>query len=116
MFGPELMRSFREFKAIWDPDNRMNPGKLVDAVRVYNPIENLRHGPLQPTDGRLSSHVFRSSTGDRCELARGFVGWRNSPTGKELVGVVFDCMGNHERKKLHFVRGRNGLRRATQPG
>ena len=29
MFGPELMGAFREFKAIWDPDNRMNPGKLV---------------------------------------------------------------------------------------
>ncbi len=44
MFGPELMQAFREFKALWDPDNRMNPGKLVDAVRVYDPIENLRHG------------------------------------------------------------------------
>jgi FAD/FMN-containing dehydrogenase/Fe-S oxidoreductase len=43
MFGPELMQAFREFKATWDPDNRMNPGKLVDAVRVYDPIENLRH-------------------------------------------------------------------------
>ncbi len=37
MFGPELMQAFREFKALWDPDNRMNPGKLVDAVRVYDP-------------------------------------------------------------------------------
>ena len=27
MFGPELMQAFREFKALWDPDNRMNPGK-----------------------------------------------------------------------------------------
>ena len=43
MFGPDLMRAFREFKAIWDPDNRMNPGKLVDAARVYDPVENLRH-------------------------------------------------------------------------
>ena len=43
MFGPELMQAFREFKALWDPDNRMNPGKLVDAVRVYDPLENLRH-------------------------------------------------------------------------
>jgi FAD/FMN-containing dehydrogenase/Fe-S oxidoreductase len=42
MFGPELMQAFREFKALWDPDNRMNPGKLVDAVRVYDPLENLR--------------------------------------------------------------------------
>jgi FAD/FMN-containing dehydrogenase/Fe-S oxidoreductase len=44
MFGPELMEAFREFKALWDPDNRMNPGKLMDAVRVYDPIENLRKG------------------------------------------------------------------------
>ncbi|WP_109486464.1 FAD-binding and (Fe-S)-binding domain-containing protein [Occallatibacter savannae] len=43
MFGPELMEAFREFKRLWDPDNRMNPGKLVDAVRVYDPVENLRH-------------------------------------------------------------------------
>ena len=43
MFGPELVEAFREFKALWDPDNRMNPGKLIDAVRVYDPVENLRH-------------------------------------------------------------------------
>ncbi|HWE87142.1 MAG TPA: FAD-binding and (Fe-S)-binding domain-containing protein [Terracidiphilus sp.] len=45
MFGPELMQAFREFKGLWDPDNRMNPGKLIDAVRVYDPVENLRHTP-----------------------------------------------------------------------
>lgn len=43
MFGAELMQAFREFKMLWDPDNRMNPGKLIDAVRVYDPAENLRH-------------------------------------------------------------------------
>jgi FAD/FMN-containing dehydrogenase/Fe-S oxidoreductase len=48
MFGPELMQAFREFKAIWDPQNRMNPGKLIDAVRVYDPIENLRHSVPPP--------------------------------------------------------------------
>lgn len=42
MFGPELVGAFREFKALWDPDNRMNPGKVSDAVRVYDPLENLR--------------------------------------------------------------------------
>jgi FAD/FMN-containing dehydrogenase/Fe-S oxidoreductase len=30
MFGDELVQAFRDFKAIWDPDNRMNPGKVVD--------------------------------------------------------------------------------------
>jgi FAD/FMN-containing dehydrogenase/Fe-S oxidoreductase len=41
MFGPEIVAAFREFKAIWDPDGRMNPGKVVDA---YAPDENLRLG------------------------------------------------------------------------
>ena len=49
MFGEELVQAFREFKAIWDPDWKMNPGKIVDA---YLPTENLRLGtgynPPQP--------------------------------------------------------------------
>ena len=49
MFGPELMQAFREFKTIWDPDWKMNPGKLIDAYRAD---ENLRLGvdyhPAQP--------------------------------------------------------------------
>ncbi|HSG41078.1 MAG TPA: FAD-linked oxidase C-terminal domain-containing protein, partial [Thermoanaerobaculia bacterium] len=32
MFGEELVQAFRDFKAIWDPDNRMNPGKKVDPL------------------------------------------------------------------------------------
>ena len=45
MFGPELMQAFREFKALWDPDNRMNPGKMMGPgdPRIYQP-ENLRIG------------------------------------------------------------------------
>ncbi|MGA9673228.1 MAG: FAD-binding and (Fe-S)-binding domain-containing protein [Terracidiphilus sp.] len=54
MFGPELVQAFREFKGIWDPDNRMNPGKLSDAVRLYDPVENLRHG--LPIVGQESAH------------------------------------------------------------
>ena len=42
MFGPELMQAFREFKAIWDPDWKMNPGKVVEPYRLD---ENLRLGP-----------------------------------------------------------------------
>ena len=30
MFGEELVQAFREFKRIWDPDGKMNPGKVVD--------------------------------------------------------------------------------------
>ncbi|MGI8689198.1 MAG: FAD-linked oxidase C-terminal domain-containing protein, partial [Thermomicrobiales bacterium] len=41
MYGDELVQAFREFKAIWDPDGKMNPGKVVDP---YQPTENLRLG------------------------------------------------------------------------
>jgi FAD/FMN-containing dehydrogenase/Fe-S oxidoreductase len=41
MFGPELIEAFREFKSIWDPDWKMNPGKVVDPYRID---ENLRLG------------------------------------------------------------------------
>jgi len=49
MFGPELIKAFGEFKSAWDPDNKMNPNKVVNA---YLPTENLRLGadykPLDP--------------------------------------------------------------------
>lgn len=42
MFGPELVEAFREFKALWDPDWRMNPGKVVEP---YPMDQNLRVHP-----------------------------------------------------------------------
>ncbi len=41
MFGEELIEAFREFKSIWDPDWKMNPGKIVDP---YHIDQNLRLG------------------------------------------------------------------------
>lgn len=41
MFGPELVQAFREFKAVWDPGNKMNPHKVVEPYAI---TENLRLG------------------------------------------------------------------------
>ncbi|TKK67275.1 FAD-binding oxidoreductase [Ilyomonas limi] len=41
MFGDELVEAFKEFKAIWDPQWRMNPGKIVDT---YGQTNDLRIG------------------------------------------------------------------------
>jgi Fe-S oxidoreductase len=41
MFSNEMIEAFREFKQIWDPDWKMNPGKLIDPYRID---ENLRLG------------------------------------------------------------------------
>ncbi len=50
MFGPELMKAFGQLKSIFDPTNRMNPGKVVAPYRLD---ENLRLGstwrPAEPT-------------------------------------------------------------------
>ena len=53
MYGPEVVRAFEEFKAIWDPDDRMNPGVLVRPRRLD---EDLRFGPGAP--GRELPTVF----------------------------------------------------------
>jgi len=49
MFGAEICEAFREFKSVWDPEGRMNPGKIVDPYPV---TENLRLGttfaPAEP--------------------------------------------------------------------
>jgi Fe-S oxidoreductase/FAD/FMN-containing dehydrogenase len=42
MFGRDLVEAFEEFKKIWDPQNKMNPGKVVNA---FHNNENLRLGP-----------------------------------------------------------------------
>ncbi|HJT78405.1 MAG TPA: FAD-linked oxidase C-terminal domain-containing protein, partial [Gemmataceae bacterium] len=42
MYGPTLMEAHREFKSIWDPDWKMNPGKVLDP---YPMTSNLRVGP-----------------------------------------------------------------------
>ncbi len=42
MFGETIVKAFAEFKAIWDPDARMNPHRIVDP---YEPDTHLRLGP-----------------------------------------------------------------------
>ncbi len=41
MFGRKIVQAFGEFKAIWDPDGKMNPHKVIDP---YKFDENLRLG------------------------------------------------------------------------
>lgn len=70
MYGPELMAAFREFKRIWDPLGRMNPGKLVDALgEPYRVDENLRQGPAYKPVTLATRMTFLSSEGDGFQRA-----------------------------------------------
>jgi FAD/FMN-containing dehydrogenase/Fe-S oxidoreductase len=40
-FGPQVYTAFREIKQLFDPENLMNPGKIVDAQTIEH---NLRYG------------------------------------------------------------------------
>ena len=64
MFGPELVDAFREFKTIWDPDWKMNPGKIVNPFRID---QNLRLGPAYAPHQPKTHFQFPE---DRGSLAR----------------------------------------------
>ena len=103
MFGPELIRAFEEFKAIWDPDWRMNPGKIV---RPYRLDENLRLGAdYRPPD--LSTHFAFSSDGfnfaDATIRCVG-VGECRRETGKTMCPSY-----RVTREEMHSTRGRARL-------
>ena len=61
MYGPELMQAFREFKQIWDPQNRMNPHKLIDPRRAD---EDLRLGPQYKPVTLATRFNFESEVGN----------------------------------------------------
>jgi FAD/FMN-containing dehydrogenase/Fe-S oxidoreductase len=68
MFGGELVQAFREFKAAWDPRNRMNPGKIVDPFRVD---EHLRLGPQYKPVTLKTRLSFLTPEGEGFERAVG---------------------------------------------
>ncbi len=48
-FGPELVQAFREFKRIWDPRAKMNPGKVVDPFPIDSNLKlGVQYNPARP--------------------------------------------------------------------
>jgi FAD/FMN-containing dehydrogenase/Fe-S oxidoreductase len=82
MFGPDLMQAFREFKAIWDPGWKMNPGKVVEAYRMdenlrlgagYSPWEPQTHFQFPEDHGSLASATLRCVGVGKCRRDEGGV-------------------------------------------
>jgi len=82
MFGPELVQAFREFKAAWDPDWKMNPGKVVEPYRLdenlrlgaeYRPWKPKTHFKFPEDQGSLANATLRCVGVGKCRHYEGGV-------------------------------------------
>src|SRR5450759_2345289 len=82
MFGPELMQAFREFKSLWDPDWKMNPGKLIEPYRLdenlrlgadYDPWQPETHFKFPDDHGSLAAATLRCVGVGKCRRDEGGV-------------------------------------------
>ncbi|MGH2487413.1 MAG: FAD-linked oxidase C-terminal domain-containing protein, partial [Ktedonobacterales bacterium] len=80
MYGEELVQAFREFKFIWDPDGKMNPGKVVDPYRMtqnlrlgtsYEPAQPRTHFRFPDDDGSFARATLRCVGVGKCRRAEG---------------------------------------------
>jgi len=103
MFGAEMMAAFREFKAIWDPTHRMNPGKLVDPLPLdqdlrfgssFRPVELKTHFAFLEDQGSFQAAVNRCVGVGACRREQGGV---MCPSFKAT------------REEMHSTRGRARL-------
>jgi Fe-S oxidoreductase/FAD/FMN-containing dehydrogenase len=105
MFGNELIEAFREFKSIWDPDWKMNPGKIVDPYRIdenlrlgagYKPWEPETHFKYPDDKGRFAHAALRCVGVGKCR--------RKDAEKSDDDTMCPSFMVTHEER--HTTRGR----------
>jgi FAD/FMN-containing dehydrogenase/Fe-S oxidoreductase len=105
MYGPEVVRAFEEFKAIFDPDNQMNPGKVVHPNPITGQLRlGTDYAPAEPDT------FFRYST-DGGSFARaalrcaGVGACRRHEPGQGVMCPSYQVTRDEE----HSTRGRARL-------
>jgi Fe-S oxidoreductase len=77
-----LMRAFGEFKALWDPEWKMNPGKLVEPYKIdenlrlgagYKPWEPETHFKFPQDQGSIAHAALRCVGVGKCRNYEGGV-------------------------------------------
>ena len=109
LFGPQLYNAFRQVKAAFDPDHRMNPGKIVNAPPM---TENLRYGPQYKTL-TLNTHYDFSREGGfatAVELCNGAGVCRKKNEGTMCPSYMVTL------EDKHSTRGRANLMREILSG
>ena len=109
LFGPQVYKAFRDVKRTFDPENRMNPGKIVDAPAMD---QNLRYGGNYETI-KIHTHYDFSPEGGLAaavERCNGVGACRKKAEGTMCPSY----MATMEEK--HSTRGRANVLRAILSG
>jgi Fe-S oxidoreductase len=105
MYGPELTQAFREFKAIWDPAGRMNPGKVIDPFPITS---NLRVGPSYQPAAVKTHFAYPEDGGSFSKAMTRCVGVGACRRRDSNKGVMCPSyMATNE--EMHSTRGRARL-------
>ncbi|MFE8014364.1 FAD-binding and (Fe-S)-binding domain-containing protein [Streptomyces antibioticus] len=105
MYGPELVALFERAKAVWDPDDLLNPGMLVRPAPLDS---NLRFAvlPREPVDVAFG---YPSDGGDFSAAVRRCVGVAKCRT-TEVSGAAVMCPSFRVTgEEAHSTRGRARL-------
>jgi FAD/FMN-containing dehydrogenase/Fe-S oxidoreductase len=103
MFGPELVEAFGKFKGLWDPDWKMNPGKVVlpskmdEDLRLgagYRPWQPETHFKFPADDGSFAKATLRCVGVGKC---------------RQYDGGVMCPSFRVTREEKHSTRGRAHL-------
>lgn len=103
MFGDELVGAFREFKEAWDPNWKMNPGKVVEPYRLD---ENLRLGESYRAKNPATRFAFAADDGSFDDAVSRCVGvglCRRESSGTMCPSWMVT------REEKHSTRGRARL-------
>jgi FAD/FMN-containing dehydrogenase/Fe-S oxidoreductase len=103
-YGPELVAAMREFKLIWDPRAKMNPGKVVDAYRLDEDLKlGVDYNPTRPR----TKFAYREDGGDFAHAALRCVGVGKCrvPEAKTTMCPSYQVT----REEKHSTRGRARL-------
>ena len=102
MFGPELIQAFREFKTIWDPHWRMNPGKVIDAQSSYLICAWVRI--MRPDKSRPISAIPTTTAASHRPPSAVLA------SGSAAASKARQCVrGSGQAEEMHSTRGRAHL-------
>jgi FAD/FMN-containing dehydrogenase/Fe-S oxidoreductase len=114
MYGQPMVAAFEAFKAIFDPDNRMNPGKVVHANPIdgqlrlgadYAPAEPATYFHYADDDGSFARAALRCAGVGKCRRQEPGDPSDNAESGGGVMCPSYQVT----RDEQHSTRGRARL-------